>query len=333
MAIAGIQRAAPVVLSGGEVRILHPDDAVAVDWTSGPAVINKYQKFQVRQTASALYETESTITVTIGGVSDVWSVATGVESPAYDADTQAILDRIADLESPSLSGAHRAALDAFVLAAKDADFWDDIAVAYLFAMPSDRAASMIDIRHPAGDLAIEAGSGSWSAATGYNPGAAAGNSIDLRFDPSAHPQNAVALGVWFSGISANVGYDVRSTVGSGNLFGMYRRSNGDWRFNLNNTNATRTGLTVAPGFYLAARTGASAVSFYGPDGTLIDTATTASGTPAAVDLFLGHPVANPSNDPIAAVLAFGAAIDAPTAQAVRDALDALGTAWGWTGAG
>ncbi len=333
VAITGIERATAVSLTGGEARVLHPDDTVAVDWTAGPTTINKFQKLQVRQTAAASYETETTITVSVGGVTDVWGVTTGIESPAYDLDTQAILDRIDDLGSPPLSGAHRAALDVFVLAAKDAGFWNDIAVAYVFAMPSNRAASLINIRNPAGDLATEGGSGSWSATAGYNPGATAGNFINLRFDPSAHPQNAVALGAWFSGISANVNYDLRSTAGSGNLFGMFRRNNGDWRFNLNNPNATRTGLTVDPGFYLAARTGASAVSFYGPAGTLIDTATTASGTPAAVDLFLGHPTANPSNDSIAAVLAFGAAIDATRAQAVRDALNALGTAWGWTGAG
>lgn len=332
VAITGLERAAAVTLSAGEIRILHPDDSVAVGWTYGPTVINKRQKFQLRQTASVSYETETVISVMIGGVSAAWSVTTGTESPAYDADTQAILDRIADLESPALSGAHASALDSFVVAAKSAGFWDDIAVGYLLAIPSDREAALINIRDPAGPLATEGGSGSWSATTGFNPGATAGNYIDLKFNPSAQPQNTVALCAWFSGISANTSYDFRSTAGSGNLFGMYRRSNGDWRFNLNNPNATRTGLPVTPGFYLAARTGASAVSFYGPDGTLVDTAATASGTPAASDLFLGHPSVAPSNDAIAAVLLFNAAIDATKAQACRDALNALGLAWGWTGA-
>jgi hypothetical protein len=332
VSVSGIERATVASLSGGQIRVLHPDDTIAVDWTGGPTAINKYQKFQVRQTASASFATETAITVTIGGVSDGWSVTTGTESPDYDDATQAILDRIADLESPALSGAHAAALDTFVRAAKDADFWDDIAVAYLLAMPSDRAAALINVRNPAGTLAAEAGSGSWSASAGYNPGAAAGNSIDLGFNPSAEPQNTVALCAWFSGISANASYDFRSTAGSGNLFGMYRRSNGDWRFNLNNANATRTGLTVDPGFYMAARTGSAAISFYGPAWTLIDTATTASGTPAANDLYLGHPTASPSNDAIAAALLFNVAIDATKAQAIRDALNSLGVAWGWTGA-
>lgn len=332
VAISGIERAAAVTLSAGEVRILHPDETVAVDWTGGPTTVNKHQKLQLRQTASGSYETETQITVTIGGVATGWAVTTGVESPDHDVDTQAILDRIADIESPALSGPHASALDGFVRAAKAGGFWNDIAVAYLLAVPSDRAAALINIRNPAGALASEGGSGSWSAATGYNPGATAGNYIDLRFDPSAQPQNTVALCAWFSGISANTSYDFRSTVGSGNLFGMYRRSNGDWRFNLNNSNATRTGLTIDPGFYLAARTASTAISFYGPAGTLVDTAATASGTPAASDLFLGHPIAAPSNDAIAAAMLFNAAIDATKAQAIRDALNTLGVAWGWTGA-
>jgi len=332
VAISGIERAATVTLSAGEIRILHPDDTIAVDWTDGPSAINKGQAFQVRQTASGSYESETAITVTIGGVSSGWSVTTGAESPDYDTDTQAILDRIADLDSPALSGSHASALDSFVLAAKAANFWDDIVVAYLLAVPSDRAAALINIRDPGGSLAMESGSGNWSATAGYNPGATAGNSIDLKFNPSEQPQNTVALCAWFSGISANTSYDFRSTVGSGNLFGMYRRSNGDWRFNLNNSNATRTGLTAAAGFYLAARTAASTISFYGPAGTLVDSATTTSGTPAASDLFLGHPSVAPSNDAIAAAVLFNVAIDASKAQAIRDALNALGLAWGWTGA-
>jgi hypothetical protein len=332
VSIAGIERASTVTLTGGEIRIYHPNDDVAVDWTAGPTTINKFQTFQVRQTSSASYETATTITVTIGGVSDVWSVTTGEETPTYDAATQAIIDEIADLSSPALGGSNAAALDDFIVALKAADVWDDIAVGYLIAMPSDVTAAKINIKNPSGTAATEAGTGTWSATTGYNPDATIGNYWDLNFSPSANPQNTVGIAAWFSSISLSTAFDIRSTLGSGNHFGISRRSNGDFRFALNSSAATRTGLQVDAGFYLAMRTASTTITFYGTAGTSIDSATTASGSPGATDTLLGHSTATPSNDPIAAVMIINATFDATKAQALRDALNALGLVWGWSGA-
>lgn len=333
--VTGIERAATVTLSGGEVKVFNSDDTVAVDWTAGPTEVNKYQKVQLRQTTSASYETLTSITVTIGGVADTWSITTGEEFPSYDADTQAVLDKITSIASPALSGAHAAALDDFVLALKAASIWADFNVLYLHGIPSDSAAGRINIRSPAGSLATLAGTPLWSATEGFSPNATTGNSIDLGFSPSAFDgtnRNSIALGAWFSGISANGSYDFRSGAGTGNLFGMYRRSDGSWRINLNSPNGTMTGLATVAGFHLAARTASNLVTGYGPAGTSLGTLATASGAAAATDVFLGHNVAPPSNDYIAASWINTASIDATKAQAMRDAFNALGLAWGWTGA-
>jgi len=75
----GFERDCAVDVAGGEYRILHPDDTLAADWTAAQGLINKWQKIQLRQTASASSETATAVTLTLGGaaVSD-WTVTTAV---------------------------------------------------------------------------------------------------------------------------------------------------------------------------------------------------------------------------------------------------------------
>ncbi|MGX9857190.1 sialate O-acetylesterase (plasmid) [Limimaricola variabilis] len=77
----GYERDAPITVTGGAYRIANPDDTVAVDWTTAPGRIHKHQKVQLRVTSSAEAETATQATLTIGGVTGVWSVTTAAAAP------------------------------------------------------------------------------------------------------------------------------------------------------------------------------------------------------------------------------------------------------------
>ena len=77
LTIAGIDAAAAVSITGGEYRITSATDALVVDWTSSAGTITVGQKVRLRLTSSGSNSTAKTATLTIGGVSDTWSVTTG----------------------------------------------------------------------------------------------------------------------------------------------------------------------------------------------------------------------------------------------------------------
>lgn len=72
----GFERDCAVTVTGGDYRILNPDDSVAVDWTSAPGRIHKWQKIQLRQTSSASTETATSVTLDLGGAVSTWTVTT-----------------------------------------------------------------------------------------------------------------------------------------------------------------------------------------------------------------------------------------------------------------
>lgn len=74
--IAGIDRSAVVTISGGEYRVRNSNDTVFQDWTSAAGVIHPFQKLTLRGVSSTSFSTPVTVTVTIGGVSESWSITT-----------------------------------------------------------------------------------------------------------------------------------------------------------------------------------------------------------------------------------------------------------------
>jgi hypothetical protein len=74
--IAGIDRTATVTISGGEYRVRNSDDSEWQAWTSSAGTIQPFQKLALRAGASASPSTTVNVTVTVGGVSESWSVTT-----------------------------------------------------------------------------------------------------------------------------------------------------------------------------------------------------------------------------------------------------------------
>lgn len=74
--IAGIDRSAVVTITGGEYRVRNSDDTEWQAWTSAAGTIHPFQKLTLRTTASGSPSTAVSATVTVGGVSEVWSVTT-----------------------------------------------------------------------------------------------------------------------------------------------------------------------------------------------------------------------------------------------------------------
>ncbi len=87
-ALAGINRGAPITITGGEYRIVNDLDGTTYqDWTSAAGRAHPYQRLELRQTASASGGTTTTATVTVGTVSADWRVSTAAGQAAAPAST------------------------------------------------------------------------------------------------------------------------------------------------------------------------------------------------------------------------------------------------------
>lgn len=73
--VAGINTASAISVTGGEYQI------GAGAWASAPSTVTNGQTVKVRLTTSASYSTIANATLTIGGVSDTFSVTTEAEIP------------------------------------------------------------------------------------------------------------------------------------------------------------------------------------------------------------------------------------------------------------
>lgn len=77
VAITGIDAATAISVTGGEYQIYESDGTTVVTaWRSSASTITNGQKVELRVTSSASNATAVTITLTVGGVSDTWSVTT-----------------------------------------------------------------------------------------------------------------------------------------------------------------------------------------------------------------------------------------------------------------
>lgn len=78
IAIAGIDRSAVVTITGGEYRVRNSDDSLWQDWTSSPGTIHPFHKLTLRTTAGSSGSVN--VVLTVGGVSETWSVTTASSS-------------------------------------------------------------------------------------------------------------------------------------------------------------------------------------------------------------------------------------------------------------
>jgi hypothetical protein len=74
--IDGMDRSAAITVVDGDYRVRNQDNTEWQPWTSSPGTINPFQKLTLRRTASGSPSTTVTMTVTIGGVSEAWTVTT-----------------------------------------------------------------------------------------------------------------------------------------------------------------------------------------------------------------------------------------------------------------
>lgn len=308
----GYARGVEVTITGGEYRVRNPDDTVWLDWTSAAGAMHPRQKIQLRQTASASASTTTTCTVTIGGVSDAWTVTTAEAPPSYDADTQAWLDAVAAAGGASLSGAQASALDAFIVTAKAASWWNQDRIYF-------RANSDIASRRCLRTRQVMGSGVPWVSGQGWTPTANSQNS-PLQWNPSTDAgQNDIGLGAWYVTLTFDADMDTSEATGS---VGLRFSSDGSMRVRLHSSNINLTSGNITPGFRHAERTGANAVTVYGSAGTSIVTSTAASITPTATTYLLGT-TGTASDRTIAAVWCGNAIGVAANVQAFRDALNTL----------
>jgi hypothetical protein len=117
--VTGINAAASIIISGtgAEYRVSTDGGTTFGAYTSTGGTVDVDDQVQVRLTSSASNSTESTATLTIGGVSDTWNVTTEALSP-----TGTIAETLADFTSSATgaataSGTITESLESFTLTA------------------------------------------------------------------------------------------------------------------------------------------------------------------------------------------------------------------------
>ncbi|MBY6005361.1 sialate O-acetylesterase [Salipiger bermudensis] len=301
--IGGIERRSAVTVSGGEFRTLNSlnGDSVVSDWaTSG--FVDKFQKIQIRQTASGSTSTATSATVTIGGVSDTWTVTTYASAPSFEAETQAFIDQVSANGGGTIAGADATALNDFYVAAKATTWWSK--VIKLYPRLGDEVASRLDLKGQSlsllDDFADPGDEWVWSAASGWTGGGGAGvgatGGLDMRVNPSTElPQNDATVMVFYSALASGTQTELNAanstTEVSGSELFLRIVNNGAARYRLNsggNTSVTSGTLPTDVGMRAIVRSGASAIALHGADGTEIHSATTASATTAENKLHIGN---------------------------------------------
>ncbi|SFJ36889.1 sialate O-acetylesterase [Jannaschia pohangensis] len=288
--IAGLERRAPVSISGGQWRALNALDAdfVVQDWTSSAGHIDKFHRLQIRTTASATEGQTNIVSLDVGGLAVDWSVTTFASVPSYGPETQAFINTAAANGGISLSGQQAAALDAFFATATATTWWPKML--RLYGRLGDAVSSSLDLIDQATSLTSVAPNDppyQWTAAAGWSPQASSNTGLDLKVDPSTQlPQDDCAVGVFYSALSQ----DTRGDLNGGNGIYLRATTGGAARYLLNsaaNTNAS--GLSTAPGLRAIVRSGPTALSLHGPDGSVIASSATASVAPTGTALALGNP--------------------------------------------
>lgn len=322
LAIAGINGHGDVSITGGEYRVLNPDDTTFIDWTSAAGTIHPGQKLQLRQTSSASLSAQASTTVTVGGASTTWAITTYASAPSYESETQAFISKVAANGGGSISGADADALDAFYVAAKGATWWPKMLKLYLRL--GDEIASSLDLVGQSVSLEKVVSSGlnyTWNATTGFTPADNSNAGIDLKVNPSTElPQDSASIILWYSALAAST----RSDLNGGAEIYLRALNTGAVRYNLNSAaNSNASGLTTTPGMRAIVRSGASAIAFHGPTGAIINSSNAASASPTGAALYLGNP--SGTFDGTASFFGAGAANAAITETEMQDIYSKVNT--------
>lgn len=290
LTLSGLGGHSDVTIVDGEYRVLNPDDTVFVDWTSSAGTIHPFQKLQVRVTASGSVSTATSCTITVGGVSDTFTVTTYASAPTYEAETSAFIAQVASNGGGTISGADADALDDFFIAAKATTWWSKMNVLYL--RMGDEVASRLDLVGQTVSL-YNQGTGpttywAWTDSLGWTGAGDANGALGMNVDLSTDwTQNSGTFGFWYSALATNTRGDATSF--SGDSFLRYTNA-GATRYLLNSAaNKNASGLTTALGLRAVVRSGASSIALYGPTGASIDSGTTASAAPVSEEMFIGNP--------------------------------------------
>jgi hypothetical protein len=328
--------------TGFQYRILNWDDSLAVDWTATSGTIDPLQKVEVRVTSGPTALDVRTVTLTIGGVSDTFSVTTSAAVDYLAETDNFIAALVAENGSDPWDATKKAALDDFIDTAINGatPFWTDIKSLYIGGL-DPVAAARVDVKRPGtggtgySELVQSGSSGapSWTDNTGWSTGANSGYGHTFGIDPSASPftQDSIGIGGYFTtrqttSLSVPDLLDQNTTAANVRLqllvFDAGASTTVSIRLN-NAASANITALADTDGFYHANRSGASAIQLYGPAGTSIATQTTASVAPTSTGLYHGRATTGLTTNAVLGAQWITTSLTAGQVQAFRDALVTL----------
>lgn len=293
VSLAGFERRTTISITGGEYQITNVDDSVAVAWTSASGTLEKFQKVQLRATSSGTTGATVNVDLTVGGVSDTWTITTTAFSAA-NAETTAFSATVASNGGTTLSISQQQKLDTLYTSLKSAGLiGGDIGsrkVKRLFLNAGgDSIANRIDIADPsylAPFTATGGGDMPWTSA-GFNPGGAAQRAIDMGLTAANWPQDNVAVFAWTTPTPT-----AQSDITSSDDTIQWRQTTALQRAKLNiSANQNRTGTYSGAGLWMTHRQGTTTTNFYGPSNTTLGaTNSGASNTPTATAVYLGNPI-------------------------------------------
>lgn len=321
--VTGIERQAPVSITGGEWRTLNSldGDSVVTDWTSGTGFVDKFQRIQARLTAPSGLSATGSLTLTVGGVDVDWSVTTYAGAPSFEAETTAFIDRVSTNGGGSISGADADALDAFYAAAKATTWWPKIKRLYLRL--GDETASRLDLAGQTVSMSntgLPAAYWTWTAATGWTGQDNSNGGLDLNFDPATGwGQEGAAFGLWYAAVASNT----RGELHAGSETFLRVLSNSS-RYLLNSAvNTNQTGMSNAPGLYAVVRDGATSIRLHGPNGAVRSTGTAAAVAPASTRMEIGNSGGTHSDANVLGAFVATAALSEAEIRALAAAAGAL----------
>ncbi len=326
--ISGIERQSPVTITGGEWRTLNSlnSDSVVQDWTSGSGFVDKFQKVQVRGTSSASTLTQTDVVLTVGGVSDTFSVTTNDGSSSFETETDAFVAQAQTNGGSTIAGAEKDALNDFYITAKASTWWDKLE--HIFLRLADDQSSRLSLKDQSRTM-TNTGLGSspytWSEALGWSTSADSNEALQLTSSYNTEvAQDDASVFIWYSTLATNTRGDLTSSTS--NTFARFLNT-GSARTKINQTtNSNSSGLTSAIGMRGIVRSGASSTSVHGPDGSIIDTDTDASAAVTATTLSLGNPSGNMSDATFLGA-AYGEALTETECQSLSTAVNTLHAAF------
>jgi len=297
--LTGFERRSPVSVSGCEWRTVEPSVeglytnviTPGTDWTSAAGFIDsRFQTLQVRATSGAAGVTTSP-SVTVGGVTAIWSITSEASPSTYRSDTNAYLATVAANNGKSLNATERAGVEAYFVA-KAASTWGSALLSQQSDF-GDAISARINLADQTTVMQYLANAGGsripYTAGSGFNPGAVSARGLNTAVNPSVSAsQNSVAFGMYYKAMGTSAVPD----YGSSDL-SLSARVNADGtgrvRINSANINFTVAGdLSNQPGYRLFNRSGAATNEIYGPAGTLIKSPTNASTGNTATNMILGQ---------------------------------------------